>query len=282
MVWQGHSWVSMICQPQDLWLTDCWVALCRGGCCSVPSMCKSPPWRPFPRHLSWKVVLQQLSQKRPVPCQGHLSWMSIRAESQRFASPSSKLQRRQQFDYCIPRKTCRLALQGVTSLGGRGKVKCKSVQGFKTQKSSPSRLLLFCGMAVLARAYFSVPRVALLFSAAWPHCISAGISLWWNLVSFPFTAAEDHISDPLRNRVSWTLENACVLFGDAIDLQGSISGSSIHALVFSHACCRPSEGQVLSWELGTNCGMFPQFFRIEVFMWAFLRVCMDPMLLRVK
>lgn len=281
MAWQGQSWVSMICQPQDLWLTDCWVALCRGGCCSVPSMCKRPPWGPFPRHLSLKVVLQQPSQKRPVPCQGHLSWMSVRAESQRFASPSSKLQRRQQFAYYIPRKTCRLAVQSVTSLGGRGKVKCKSVQGFKTPKFSPRPLVVVLRMAVLARAYFRVPRVALLFSAAWPHCISAGISLWWNLVSSPFTAAEDHISDPLRNTVSWTLENARVLFGDAIDLRGSISGSSTHTLFF-HACCRPSEGQVLSWELGTNCGMFPQFCRIEVFMWAFSRVCMDPTLLRAK
>lgn len=198
----------MICQPQDLWLTDCWVAIYKGGCYSVPSMCKCPPCGPFPRHLSLKVVLQQPSQKRPVPCQGHLSWMSVRVESQRFASLSSKLKRRQQFAYYIPRKTCWLAVQSVTSLGGRGKVKYKSVQGFKTPKFSPQPLVVVLRMVVPARAYFRVPRVTLLFSAAWPHCISAGISLWWNLVSFPFTAAEDHISDPLRNTVSWTLENA--------------------------------------------------------------------------
>ena len=118
--------------------------------------------------------------------------------------------------------------------------------------------LLRVGMQVWAN--FEIPRGRTSFPdsilAALPHLIRTRISLWWHLVSVPFTVAADHISDPLRNTVSSTPENANAFSATSIDLQGSISG-----FPFTHACgiwdtgCA-FEGPVLSWVLGTRSRIF--------------------------
>lgn len=166
------------------------------------------------------------------PCPCHLSWMFVSAESQRFDSPPFKLRRCQQFTYYIPLKTCWLFRVWVP-LVAEEKLSDQS-QGFETLKFSPWPLVVLFRVGVLGRAYFRIPRAGgFPFSAALPHCISAGISLWWSLVSFPFTVAGDHISDPLRNTVSSTLENVPVLSATLLISRALFLDSHSHTRCFS-------------------------------------------------
>lgn len=68
--------------------------------------------------------------------------------------------------------------------------------------------------------------------------------------------AEDHISDPLRNTVSFAPENVNAFSVTSIDLQGSISGFSFTYSfgIWDIDCV--FEGPELSWVLGTRQRIF--------------------------
>lgn len=86
-------------------------------------------------------------------------------------------------------------------------------------------ILRFLGTAALHSFHSSIP-----YRITSPH--QHLFSRWWHPVSIPFTVAKDHISDPLRNTMISTPENANAFSVKSIDPQGSISGFPFTHLMF--------------------------------------------------
>lgn len=241
---QGQEWVPVVCPPLDLWLTDLLNCCLPEKAARVCLACaKSLCVDCFPGIWAWNlcfsnllggVQLEHVSGPPPVD-------ISLCGESALCPPPpTSTIERGQQsFPHCLPRKACCATSQNtVCDFHGQAeevKVDSSLVRRFETLQFYLVAFLALLRVGMHVWANFAIPRGRTSFPdsilAALPHLIRTRISLWWHLVSVPFTVAGDHISDPLRNTVSSTPENANAFSATSIDLQGSISG-----FPFTHAC----------------------------------------------
>lgn len=120
MAQQGQKWVCMLCQPQDLWLTDCWFVICKKTA-AVCLACAKPSTLTISQAFGLEICASAtfLEMSSRSLCRGHRCWISRSMESQHSDPPPTKLERCQQsFAYYIPRKTCwdnSVTTQGVTS-----------------------------------------------------------------------------------------------------------------------------------------------------------------------